>query len=165
MVLIPYKDMKRRYETLIAVLALLFLLVISVLVIKDQNHEEESSYKPEIRKCETHSEQIGFMNTSTSEVQESSQTYWRDADLIETASDVLTTYKETKTCALAFSGYLDLMGKQWACVVHGGSWVDCVFVNEKTSDTTEVTTLRFSSDDPQWKEIVDVWLGEMDSKL
>lgn len=155
--------MKRRNETLIAAVAIACLIVISVIICNMQKSQDPSSYKPEVRECETHGQQIEFMDLSTGEGQDCTEVYHRQADLIDTASDVLTTYKDMKTCALGFNGYLDLMGKQWACVIHGGSWVDCVFIHEITPTTTEVTTLRFSSEDLRWKEIVDVWLGEVDS--
>lgn len=59
----------------------------------------------------------------------------------QVATRLLSSYREAGNCALASSGYLDLFGSVWGCVVQGDGWVDVCIVSEEGSDS-RVAVLR-----------------------
>ena len=59
---------------------------------------------------------------------------WEAASLEEGASQLLGEYSQDSACALAQSGYLDLQGHVWGCVVTGGGWADICIVKQADSD-------------------------------
>ncbi len=58
---------------------------------------------------------------------------WEAASLEEGASQLLEEYAQQDACALAQSGYLDLQGQVWGCVVMGQGWADICVVKEGAS--------------------------------
>lgn len=72
----------------------------------------------------------------------------RSGDLQQVAVDLLTSYRDAHDCVLARSGYLDLFGSVWGCVVRGGDWVDICIVTESAEGTScEVRVLRLDRDE------------------
>ena len=59
---------------------------------------------------------------------------WEAASLEEGASQLLDEYSQDSACVLAQSGYLDLQGHVWGCVVTGGGWADICIVKQADSD-------------------------------
>ena len=59
---------------------------------------------------------------------------WEAASLEEGASQLLGEYSQDSACVLAQSGYLDLQGHVWGCVVTGGGWADICIVKQADSD-------------------------------
>lgn len=58
------------------------------------------------------------------------------ADSIEqVAQNLLQHYQEQQNCILAGSGWIDLTGNTWGCLVQGGRWVDVCLV--QAADVTE----------------------------
>lgn len=58
---------------------------------------------------------------------------WSAASLEEGASDLLEAYSQQEGCALAQSGYLDMKGQVWGCVVVGQGWADVCMVKQTSS--------------------------------
>lgn len=52
----------------------------------------------------------------------------------QVATRLLCTYRDTGECVLASSGYLDLLGSVWGCVVEGDGWVEVCLVCERSQD-------------------------------
>ncbi len=66
----------------------------------------------------------------------------------QVATHLLSSYQERGDCVLASSGYVDLLGSAWSCVVQGGDWVDVCTVFEDTDTATcEVRVLRLEADE------------------
>lgn len=59
----------------------------------------------------------------------------------QVATRLLSSYRDAGDCALASSGYLDLFGSVWGCVIQGDGWVDVCIVSEEGSDS-RVAVLR-----------------------
>ena len=59
----------------------------------------------------------------------------------QVATRLLSSYRDAGDCALASSGYLDLFGSVWGCVVQGDGWVDVCIVSEEGSGS-RVAVLR-----------------------
>jgi hypothetical protein len=58
--------------------------------------------------------------------------------LPDTCEQVLSSYEGQGDVALHHSGYLDLLGNAWACVVAGPSWVEVVVVQEGGGEGADV---------------------------
>ncbi len=72
---------------------------------------------------------------------------WEAASLEEGASWLLDQYAQDESCALAQSGYLDLQGRVWGCVVVGESWADiCVVKQGDTGEEAQVFCWRIDQD-------------------
>ncbi len=72
---------------------------------------------------------------------------WEAASLEEGASQLLDQYAQDESCALAQSGYLDLQGRVWGCVVVGESWADiCVVKQSDLGETAQVLCWRIDQD-------------------
>lgn len=72
----------------------------------------------------------------------------REGDLQQVAVDLLTSYRDAQDCVLASSGYLDLFGSVWGCVVRGGDWVDiCVVSEYEEGKACQVCVLRLERDE------------------
>lgn len=69
---------------------------------------------------------------------------WQQAEGVEQAAySLLVTYRDGVTpCVLAQSGYLDLLGNTWGCVIEGDGWVDVCVVREREGAST-LRILRF----------------------
>lgn len=69
-------------------------------------------------------------------------------DLPAVAKSILVSYRDRGDCVLAYSGYLDFLGKVWGCVVCGGEWVDvCVVSEEADGGSSQVRSLTYETDE------------------
>lgn len=72
---------------------------------------------------------------------------WEAASLEEGASRLLDEYAQDNACVLAQSGYLDLQGRVWGCVVTGQGWADiCVVKQGGSGETAQVLCWRIDQD-------------------
>lgn len=71
----------------------------------------------------------------------------KDADLVESAREVLLAYRAQGGTEVMTSGYLDLQGNVWSAMVASeGGWVDLIVVAAGEGDTSEVRIARISAD-------------------
>jgi len=54
-------------------------------------------------------------------------------DVCDEGTELLEGYADGGDCVLAQSGYLDLLGRSWGCVIQGEGWVDICIVQEGPS--------------------------------
>ena len=74
-----------------------------------------------------------------------------DADLSSAAATLLEEYEEQPGTLLAHSGWLDLTGRVWGCVVLGPGWVDvCLAEDGQAHEGTRVQTLRMEVS--EWRD-------------
>lgn len=74
-----------------------------------------------------------------------------DADLSSAAATLLEEYEEQPGTLLAHSGWLDLTGRVWGCVVLGPGWVDvCLAEDDQVNEGTRVQTLRMEVS--EWRD-------------
>lgn len=72
----------------------------------------------------------------------------REASLTETARQVLEAYRDADTpCVLVRSGYLDVTGHAWGCVVEGDGWVDVCEVVPAVGGGSDVRLTRMDRDE------------------
>lgn len=72
----------------------------------------------------------------------------REGDLQRVAAELLTSYRDAHDCVLATSGYLDLFGSVWGCVIRGSDWVDICVVSELEEERAcQVCVLRLERDE------------------
>ena len=66
----------------------------------------------------------------------------------QVATRLLRRYRDEGTCVLARSGYLDLSGAVWGCVIQGVGWTDVCVVSETREDRlSEVRVLRLTAEE------------------
>ncbi len=71
-----------------------------------------------------------------------------ELDVREAAARVLGERRAAGDCVVARSGYLDLSGRTWGCVLQGSGWVEVVVVSEDAGgDGSEVVTMRMDAED------------------
>lgn len=72
----------------------------------------------------------------------------QEGDVQQVASRLLASYRDAGDCVLASSGYLDLFGSVWGCVVRGDGWVDICIVSEAgEGSASEVRVMRLTEDE------------------
>ena len=72
---------------------------------------------------------------------------WEAASLEEGASQLLGEYAQDSACVLVQSGYLDLQGRVWGCVVTGEGWADvCIVKQADTGEAAQVYCWRIDQD-------------------
>ncbi len=76
--------------------------------------------------------------------------YLSDEVVADEAASVLRGYESGGSSILAFSGYVDLFGDAWACVVRGPGWVDICLVTSREGGGCGVSVTRLSVD--EWRE-------------
>lgn len=70
-----------------------------------------------------------------------------DGTVEAVAEGVLEAYQEDGDCALAYAGYLDLMGSVWSCVVVGDGWSEICLVSEGgDGDAPQVRVIRIEGE-------------------
>ncbi|OFK23449.1 hypothetical protein HMPREF2826_05055 [Olsenella sp. HMSC062G07] len=80
---------------------------------------------------------------------------WRsERPLDEEARTLLATYQGRGDCVLAQAGRLDLMGREWGCVVQGEGWVDVCRVSDMPTGGSRVSVVRMGA---------RAWKGELDA--
>ena len=63
----------------------------------------------------------------------------------EEAGRVLDEYAAGGDCVVARSGWLDLLGRTWGCVIQGEGWVDVCVVGEREGGGSEVGVMRMAA--------------------
>lgn len=63
----------------------------------------------------------------------------------EEAARILDEYAAGQDCLVARSGWLDLLGRTWGCVVQGEGWVDVCVVSEGEDGGSEVGVMRMDA--------------------
>lgn len=86
-----------------------------------------------------------------------------DKDLPDAAAALLAEYGAEPGTLLARSGWLDLVGRVWGCVVMGPGWVDVCLLSDGHADgqsdgRTRVKTLRMEVS--EWR---DSYAGEQEA--
>ena len=62
------------------------------------------------------------------------------------AQSVLENYQKRADCALVYSGYIDLAGNVWSCLVNGGNWSELVTISDQ-GEIRRVSTCHISTQD------------------
>lgn len=62
------------------------------------------------------------------------------------AQSVLESYQQRADCVLVYSGYLDLAGNVWSCLVNGGNWSELVTISDQ-GEIRRVSTCHISTQD------------------
>lgn len=71
-----------------------------------------------------------------------------EGDLGQVATRLLRSYRDAGGCVLARSGYLDLTGSAWGCVVQGDGWTDvCVVCATAEEGISGLRVLRLDADE------------------
>ena len=66
----------------------------------------------------------------------------------QVATRLLRAYRDAGGCVLARSGYLDLTGSAWGCVVQGDGWTDvCVVCATAEEGVSELRVMRLDADE------------------
>lgn len=74
-----------------------------------------------------------------------------ESSLSQVIRCVLTTYRNKSACKLVKSGYFDLLGHMWMCIIQHHDWIDvCRVQTDTTSKGCKVTRLRMRY--KQWSE-------------
>ena len=62
------------------------------------------------------------------------------------AQSVLESYQQRTDCVLVYSGYMDLAGNVWSCLVNGGNWSELVTISNQ-GEIRRVSTCHISTQD------------------
>jgi len=62
------------------------------------------------------------------------------------AQSVLESYQQRADCVLVHSGYIDLAGNVWSCLVNGGNWSELVTISDQ-GEIRRVSTCHISTQD------------------
>lgn len=62
------------------------------------------------------------------------------------AQSVLESYQQRADCVLVYSGYIDLAGNVWSCLVNGGNWSELVTISDQ-GEIMRVSTCHISTQD------------------
>ena len=62
------------------------------------------------------------------------------------AQSVLESYQQRADCVLVYSGYIDLTGNVWSCLVNGGNWSELVTISDQ-GEIRRVSTCHISTQD------------------
>ena len=62
------------------------------------------------------------------------------------AHSILEGYQQRADCVLVYSGYLDIAGNVWGCLVNGGNWSELVTVSDQ-GEIRRVSTCHISTQD------------------
>ena len=66
----------------------------------------------------------------------------------QVATRLLRSYRDAGGCVLARSGYLDLTGSVWGCVIQGDGWTDVCIVSATAEEgMSELRVLRLDADE------------------
>lgn len=60
---------------------------------------------------------------------------------------LLDEYEGRGDCLVAQSGYLDVTGSTWGCVMQGEGWVEICLVQEQTDGTSETVVWHMDTSD------------------
>lgn len=62
------------------------------------------------------------------------------------AQSVLKSYQKRSDCVLVYSGYMDLAGNVWSCLVNGGNWSELVIISDQ-GEIRRVSTCHITTQD------------------
>lgn len=62
------------------------------------------------------------------------------------AQSVLESYQQRSDCVLVYSGYIDLSGNVWSCLVNGGNWSELVIISDQ-GEIRRVSTCHIDTQD------------------
>lgn len=62
------------------------------------------------------------------------------------AQSVLKSYQQRSDCVLVYSGYMDLAGNVWSCLVNGGNWSELVIISDQ-GEIRRVSTCHITTQD------------------
>lgn len=62
------------------------------------------------------------------------------------AQSILEGYQQRADCVLVYSGYLDIAGNVWGCLVNGGNWSELVTVSDQ-GEIRRVSICHISTQD------------------
>lgn len=62
------------------------------------------------------------------------------------AQSVLESYQQRSDCVLVYSGYIDLSGNVWSCLVNGGNWSELVIIVDQ-GEIRRVSTCHINTQD------------------
>lgn len=62
------------------------------------------------------------------------------------AQSVLESYQQRSDCVLVYSGYMDLAGNVWGCLVNGGNWSELVIISDQ-GEIRRVSTCHITTQD------------------
>lgn len=62
------------------------------------------------------------------------------------AQSVLESYQQRSDCVLVYSGYIDLSGNVWSCLVNGGNWSELVIISDQ-GEIRRVSTCHINTQD------------------
>lgn len=105
-------------------------------------HEQTQKIKEEKRTNEQ-----SISNASVEDLFEQSSVQRDSKETIQDeAQSVLENYQQRADCALVYSGYIDLAGNVWSCLVNGGNWSELVTISDQ-GEIRRVSTCHISTQD------------------
>ena len=105
-------------------------------------HEQTQKIKEEKRTNEQ-----SISNASVEDLFEQNSVQRDSKETIQDeAQSVLENYQKRADCALVYSGYIDLAGNVWSCLVNGGNWSELVTVSDQ-GEIRRVSTCHISTQD------------------
>ena len=69
-------------------------------------------------------------------------TYETQLELPDASQELVERYRDRGDCLMRQSGYLDLLGDTWSCVVQGPDWVDVCVVSAAAEDAGSVVRVQ-----------------------
>lgn len=87
-------------------------------------------------------------NSSTETKGDQQEETGSSRDLPTSAAEALDAYQDAGTCVLVWSGYLDMRGRIWSCMVQGDGWVEICVVREDDEELVHTSVVRM--DAKQW---------------
>ena len=105
-------------------------------------HEQTQKIKEEKRANEQ-----SISNASVEDLFEQNSVQRDSKETIQDeAQSVLENYQKRADCALVYSGYIDLAGNVWSCLVNGGNWSELVTISDQ-GEIRRVSTCHISTQD------------------
>ena len=105
-------------------------------------HEQTQKIKEEKRTNEQ-----SILNASVEDLFEQNSVQRDSKETIQDeAQSVLENYQQRADCALVYSGYIDLSGNVWSCLVNGGNWSELVTISDQ-GEIRRVSTCHISTQD------------------
>lgn len=80
------------------------------------------------------------------------ETYELPYDVDRASRTVLEQYRDAGEGVVVRSGYLDLRGRTWSCLLQGPGWVDLCVVTEKDDRGSQSTVQRVRMDAEDWRK-------------
>ena len=105
-------------------------------------HEQTQKIKEEKRANEQ-----SISNASVEDLFEQNSVQRDSKETIQDeAQSVLENYQQRADCVLVYSGYIDLAGNVWSCLVNGGNWSELVTISDQ-GEIRRVSTCHISTQD------------------